>query len=103
MALIPVTINITEDYYLNSGHFWRRLRQVSNLYGVVGAQNILLRISYEYAKPQITKEQVSHFRETLRVFPHVCVIHARGVQWDGHDEELKAMGILIHDDEGVTH
>jgi len=25
------------------------------------------------------------------------------VRWDGHDEELKAMGIPIHDDEGVTH
>lgn len=103
MVLIPVTINITEDYYLNPGHFWRRFRQVSNLYGAEGAREILLRISYEFNKPQVTKEQVTHYREILRVFPHVCVIHAKGVRWDGHDEELKAMGIPIHDDEGVTH
>ena len=103
MVLIPVTINITEDYYLIPGHFWRRIRQVSNLYGAEGAREILLRISYEFNKPQVTKEQVTHYRETLRVFPHVCVIHAKGVRWDGHDEELKAMGIPIHDDEGVTH
>jgi hypothetical protein len=103
VVLIPVTINITEDYYLNPGHFWRRFRQVSNLYGAEGAREILLRISYEFNKPQVTKEQVTHYRETLRVFPHVCVIHAKGVRWDGHDEELKAMGIPIHDDEGVTH
>jgi hypothetical protein len=103
VVLIPVTINITEDYYLNPGHFWRRFRQVSNLYGAEGAREILLRISYEFNKPQVTKEQVTHYREILRVFPHVCVIHAKGVRWDGHDEELKAMGIPIHDDEGVTH
>lgn len=92
---IPVTVHITPDYYNDKGHFWARLGLIKRMHN--GHQDkIILLVSYKYFKPTITSKQISHYNEALRVFPHIAVIHAEGVNWRGHDAELIAMGVPIY-------
>ena len=97
-ALIPVLVHITPQYYEDKGHFWERLSAVKRLYA--GAtDNILMKISYRFYKPYFTRKQVEHYAEVKRHFPNVVVVHAEGVQWNGHDAEIKGMGIPIFEED----
>lgn len=96
-ALIPVTIHITAQYYEDKGHFWERLGMVKRLYDG-HTEKILLIVSYRFHKPYITRKQTEHYAEVKRHFPHVVIVHAAGVEWNGHDAEIRGMGIPIHEE-----
>jgi len=96
-ALIPVVIHITAQYYEDKGHFWERLELIRRLYSG-GSDKVLLQISYRYFKPRFTRKQVEHFAEVKRYFQHVIITHANGVQWEGHDAEIRGMGIPIFEE-----
>lgn len=93
---IAVKVNITPDFYHDRGCFWRKMNYLTQLYGA-SASSLVVLVSYQYYKPEITSVQVSHYKEALRVFPSIRVIHASGVKWNGYDAELKGMGICIFD------
>lgn len=95
---VPLTIHITPGYYNDKGHFWSRLN-LAKRFHEDHQKDLLVLVSYKFFKPNITSKQVDHYRETLRYFPHVAVIHARGVKWNDHDQELIAMGIPIYEEE----
>lgn len=96
-TLIPVLFHITQDYYTEKGHFWERFMSAKRLYGG-HTEDVLIIISYRFYKPAITRKQIEHFAEVKRTFPHVVVVHAKGVQWDGHDAELKGMEIPVFEE-----
>lgn len=96
-TLIPVLVHITAQYYEDKGHFWERLEVVKNLYAG-HTEKILLIISYRFYKPYVTRKQTDHYAEVKRHFPNVVITYSAGVEWNGHDAEIKGMGIPIHEE-----
>ena len=96
-ALIPVVIHITPQYYEDKGHFWERLETVKRLYAD-HMEKVLLIVSYRFCKPYVTRKQTEHFAEVKRHFPNIVIVHAAGVEWNGHDAEIRGMGIPIFEE-----
>ncbi len=93
---IPVIVPITKDFYEDETHFWHKLEML-RLFYKGHEQDIKILVSYRYFKPTITEKQIMHYKKALEVFPSLEIIFAKGVKWGKNKENVRDLGIRIHE------